>query len=178
MVLKGVSAKLLHKSDAGAVVLNLASADDARAAYVCITENARRAGVDELDAMLVCQQVSGGLELVLGLHRDPEMGLVVMAGSGGVLLELTKDVAFAVPPITRDKARAMIARTHAARLLAGYRGNKTLDADAVVDALVALGRIAEDLADVIQSVDINPFVVLPRGGIALDALFVPRNDKP
>ena len=178
VVLKGVSAKLLHKSDAGAVVLNLASADDARAAYVCITENARRAGVDELDAMLVCQQVSGGLELVLGLHRDPEMGLVVMAGSGGVLLELTKDVAFAVPPITRDKARAMIARTHAARLLAGYRGNKTLDADAVVDALVALGRIAEDLADVIQSVDINPFVVLPRGGIALDALFVPRNDKP
>jgi acetate---CoA ligase (ADP-forming) len=178
VVLKGVSAKLPHKSDAGAVVLNLASADDVRAAYARITENARRAGVDELDAMLVCQQVSGGLELVLGLHRDPEMGLVVMAGSGGVLLELTKDVAFAVPPITRDKARAMIARTHAARLLAGYRGNKTLDADAAVGALVALGRIAEDLADVIQSVDINPFVVLPRGGIALDALFVPRNDKP
>jgi acetyltransferase len=178
VVLKGVSARLPHKSDAGAVMLNLASADDVRAAFARITENVRRAGVDHLDAMLVCQQVSGGLELVLGLHRDPEMGLVVMAGSGGVLLELTKDVAFAVPPITRDKARAMIARTHAARLLAGYRSNKALDADAVIGALVALGRIAEDLADAIQSVDINPFVVLPRGGIALDALFVPRNDKP
>jgi hypothetical protein len=82
-------------------------------------------------------------------------------------------VAFAAPPITRDKARAMIERTHMGRLMRGYRSAATLDIDAVVDALVALGRIAEDLADVVQSIDINPFVVLPRGGLALDALFVP-----
>ena len=62
--------------------------------------------------------------------------------------------------------------------MSGYRGGKPLDAEAVVSALVALGRIADDFADVIQSIDINPFVVLPRGGIALDALFVPRSDKP
>jgi acyl-CoA synthetase (NDP forming) len=104
------------------------------------------------------------------------MGLVVMTGSGGVLLELTKDVAFAAPPITRDKARAMIERTHVARLLRGYRSTETRDIDAVVDALVALGRIADDLSDVVQSIDINPFVVLPRVGFALDALFVPRGD--
>ena len=111
-----------------------------------LPQNVRRAGVGTLDAMMVCQEIGGGLELVLGLHRDPEMGLVVMAGSGGVLLELTKDVAFAAPPITRNKASAMIERTHAARLMRGYRGVAVLDADAVVDALVALGRIAEDLA--------------------------------
>jgi hypothetical protein len=148
-----------------------------RAAYARIAENVRRAGVETLDAMLVCQQVSGGLELVLGVHRDPEMGLVVMAGSGGVLLELTKDVAFAAPPISREKARAMIERTHVARLMTGYRSTAVLDTDAVVDALVALGRIAEDLADTIESIDINPFVALPRGGFALDALFVPRTDS-
>jgi hypothetical protein len=102
------------------------------------------------------------------------MGLVIMAGSGGVLLELTKDVAFAAPPLTRDKARAMIERTHAARLIRGYRSSPALDTDAVTDVLLALDRIAEDLADVVQSIDINPFVVLPRGGFALDALFVPR----
>jgi acyl-CoA synthetase (NDP forming) len=124
--------------------------------------------------MLVCQQISGGLELVLGLNCDPEMGLVVMAGSGGVLLEVTKDVSFAALPITRDKARAMIGRTHAARLMGGYRGAEALDTNAVVDVLVALGRIAEELGDVVQSIDINPFVVLPRGGLALDALFVAR----
>ena len=174
VVLKGVAAKLLHKSDAGAVALHLADDDAVRAAYARIVDNVRRAGIESLDAMLVCQQISGGLELVLGLNRDPEMGLVVMAGSGGVLLELTKDVAFAAPPLTREKARAMIERTHAARLLRGYRSSPVLDADALVDALIALGRIADDLCDVVQSIDINPFVVLPRGGFALDALFVPR----
>jgi acetyltransferase len=174
VVLKAVAAKLLHKSDAGAVALHLGDDDAVRAAYARIAENARLAGIATLDATLVCQQVSGGLELVLGLNRDPEMGLVVMAGSGGVLLELTKDVAFAAPPLTREKVRAMIERTHAARLIRGYRSSPALDTDAVIDALVALGRIAEDLADVVQSIDINPFVVLPRGGFALDALVVPR----
>ena len=174
VVLKAVAAKLLHKSDAGAVALHLADDDAVRAAYARIADNVRRAGIESLDAMLVCQQISGGLELVLGLNRDPEMGLVVMAGSGGVLLELTKDVAFAAPPITREKARAMIERTHAARLMRGYRSSRVLDADAAIDALVALGRIADDLANVVQSIDINPFVVLPRGGFALDALFVSR----
>jgi hypothetical protein len=174
VVLKAVAAKLLHKSDAGAVALHLGDDDAVRTAYARIADNVRRAGIEALDAMLVCQQISGGLELVLGLNRDPEMGLVIMAGSGGVLLELTKDVAFAAPPLTRDKARAMIERTHAARLIRGYRSSPALDTDAVTDVLLALDRIAEDLADVVQSIDINPFVVLPRGGFALDALFVPR----
>jgi acetyltransferase len=174
VVLKAVAAKLLHKSDAGAVALHLANDDAVRTAYERIAANVRRAGIESLDAVLVCQQISGGLELVLGLNRDPEMGLVIMAGSGGILLELSKDVAFAVPPLTREKARAMIERTHAARLMQGYRGSPVLDTDAVIDASIALGRIAEDSGDVVQSIDINPFVVLPRGGFALDALVVPR----
>jgi hypothetical protein len=126
--------------------------------------------------MLVCRQVRGGLELVLGLHRDPEMGLVVMAGSGGILLELIADVAFCVPPISPDKARDMIARTRAGKLLNGYRGSGPLDSEAVVAALVGLGDLAADLEDVVEAVDINPFVALPRGqgGLALDALVVLR----
>jgi len=126
--------------------------------------------------MLVCQQVRGGPELVLGLHRDPEMGLVVMAGSGGVLLELVRDVAFCAPPVSTEKAHDLIGRTRAARLLQGYRGAPPQDVAAVADALVALGRIAVDLPDAIESIDINPFVALPRGqgGLALDALIVLR----
>ena len=174
VALKAVSAKLLHKSDAGAVELGLADDRDLLAAYERIVANVQRGDVGQLDAMLVCQQVSGGVELVLGLHRDPEMGLVVMAGAGGVLLELTKDVAFAAPPLNRAKARAMIERTNVARLLRGYRSAQALDDDTVVDALISLGRIAEDLVDTVQSIDVNPFVALPRGGCALDALVVPR----
>jgi acyl-CoA synthetase (NDP forming) len=132
----------------------------------------RRLSDHSLTGMLVCQQIRGGVELVLGLHRDLEMGLVVMAGSGGVLLELIKDVNFCAPPVSRDKARDMLARMRGAKLLQGYRGGAGLDVEAVVDAIVALGRLAVDLEDVIQSVDVNPFVALPRGGLALDALIV------
>lgn len=171
VVLKAVSDTLTHKSDVGAVALDLATPEELTAAYQAMAQKLRD---HVLAGMLVCQQVRGGLELVLGLHRDPEMGLVVMAGAGGVLLELTKDVAFAAPPISREKALDMLARTRAGRLLQGYRGGPVLDRDATADALVALGRLAEDLKDVIESVDINPFVALPQGqgGMALDALIV------
>jgi succinyl-CoA synthetase beta subunit len=173
VVLKAVAETLLHKSDVSAVALNLATATELTAAYDRMSQGLKQ---HALAGMLVCQQVRGGLELVLGLHRDPEMGLIVMAGSGGVLLELVKDVAFCVPPVTLAKARDLIGRTRAAALLQGYRGAPPRDADAVADALVALGRLAVDLADVVESIDINPFVALPQGqgGLALDALIVLR----
>ncbi len=169
VVLKAVSAELTHKSELGAVALDLASPEQLAAAYDRMAHELR---AHRLAGMLVCRQIRGGLELALGLHRDPEMGLVLMAGSGGVLLELVRDVAFCAPPVTPDKARDMLARLRAAELLAGYRGAQVRDAEAVVDALVALGTFAVELDDVVASVDINPFVALPQGGMALDALIV------
>jgi hypothetical protein len=87
-----------------------------------------------------------------------------------------RDVAFCVPPVSPAKARDLIARTRAGKLMNGYRGSGPLDSDAVVAALVGLGQLAADLGDVVESVDINPFVALPRvqGGLALDALVVLR----
>ncbi len=115
VVLKAVSQTLTHKSDAGAVALNLTTPEQLRAAYERMT--ATLAG-ETLDGMLVGQFVTGGLELVLGLHRDREMGLIVMAGAGGVLLELMKDVAFCAPPVSRAKALDLLARTQAGQLIA------------------------------------------------------------
>jgi len=173
VVLKAVSAALTHKSDMGAVALNLSTPAELAAEFEAMTSRLQQ---HALTGMLVCRQIRGGLELVLGLHRDPELGLVVMAGSGGVLLELVADVAFCVPPISPDKARAMLGRTRAGRLMDGYRGSGPLDGEAVVAALVGLGNLAADLGDVVESIDINPFVALPRGqrGLALDALVVLR----
>jgi len=171
VVLKAVSDTLTHKSDMGAVALNLTTPVALREAYERMAANLQDY---RLDGMLVGQHVGGGLELVLGLHRDREMGLIVMAGGGGVLLELAKDVAFCAPPVSRDKARDLLDRTHAGRLIRGFRGGAARDMDAVVDALVGLGCMAMDLADVIESVDVNPFVALPNGGLALDALIVLR----
>jgi acetate---CoA ligase (ADP-forming) len=173
VVLKAVSASLAHKSDAGAVALNLGSRAELAAEYDAMSARLKQ---HALAGMLVCRQIRGSVELVLGLHRDPELGLVVMAGSGGVLLELVRDVAFCVPPVTPGKARDLITRTRAGQLMAGYRGTGPLDLEAVVAALVGLGHLAADLGDVVESVDINPFVTLPRGqgGLALDALMVLR----
>lgn len=173
VVLKASAASLTHKSDAGGVILGLSDPSAVETGFHTIERNVRAAGFHEpLDGVLVCRQIVGGVELALGLHRDPELGLVVMAGAGGVLLELIKDVTFCLPPISRDKARDALARTRAGALLAGYRGSKPCDADAVIDAMVALGRFAELYGDAIESVDVNPFVALPVGGYALDALVI------
>jgi hypothetical protein len=85
-----------------------------------------------------------------------------------------QDVAFCAPPVGRDKALDLLARTQAGQLIRGYRGSAPRDLEAVVNALAGLGRLAVDLADIIESVDVNPFVALPQSGIALDALIVLR----
>jgi hypothetical protein len=128
----------------------------------------------ELEGFLVAEAISGGVELVLGIQNDPEMGPVVMFGSGGVLLELVGDVAFGVPGLGRAAALAMVERTKAGRLLKGYRGRGASDIEAVIDAIVATGRIAADVGQALQSMDINPLVALPagRGAVALDALVI------
>ena len=173
VVLKAVSDRLPHKSDVGAVMLDRRSADDLGAAFAQIKRNLADHGfAGALDGMLVCKQICGGTELALGVTRDPEMGLAVMVGAGGTLLELLTDVALGVPPISPQKARHMLAQTRAARLIGGYRGGPALDVEAVVRALVALGRLAVDLADVVDSVDVNPFLAMPQGAVALDGLIV------
>jgi acetyltransferase len=180
VVMKVVSAEIAHKSEAGGVRLNLRSPEDVRHAHDGILAGVKafKPGV-HIAGLLVAPQMSGGLELALGIVRDPDVGCVVMVGSGGVLLELMKDTAFGPPGIDAEAAGEMIDRTQAGKMLAGYRGTKPCDRAAVIDALVALGRIARDFGDVIEAVDINPLVVLEkgRGAYALDGLVVLRRPQ-
>ena len=173
VVLKAAGAELTHKSDAGGVLLNNGTAAAVRQGYGTILRNvARKAKGVALDGVLVAEQVAVDLELVIGASRDPEMGTMVMFGSGGVALELYRDVAFAAPTLDEAAAEALIARTKAARLIEGYRGAPALDRRALVKALMAVSRLACDLGDRLESIDVNPFVLRRRGGIALDALVV------
>lgn len=177
VVLKAVSAALAHKTEAGAVLVGLTGEDEVRDGFETIMKNAAKAAPDAaLDGVLVAKAVTDGLELALGISNDPEVGPVVMFGQGGIGLELFGDVAFASPDLDREGAAALIGRTKAARLLDGYRGQGPFDRAATEAALVALGRIARDLPDVIEAVDVNPFVALPGagGGLALDGLVVLR----
>jgi acetyltransferase len=173
VVAKAVSAALPHKSDAGAVILGLASAAAVREAYGRIAEAlARHPAKPALEGVLIAEQASGGLELVLGASRDPEMGPVLLFGSGGVDLELVKDVALAAPPLDAARAAGLIARTRAGTLVKGYRGKPALDRDVLVAALVGLSDLMLDAGDRIASIDVNPFLLRRKGGVALDALVV------
>ena len=177
LVLKLIAAEVQHKSDIGGVVLGIRNDDALRAAYARIAENFARARPGaRLDAVLLAQQVAGGVELVLGIQRDPEIGPVLMFGTGGVLLELRPDVSFGAVPLSPWQAKAMLERTSAGRLLQGYRGAPPADQESVLAAMLALGRLARDLGERIESIDINPFVALPagQGTFALDALVVLR----
>src|SRR5262249_15555322 len=177
VVLKLVSAEVTHKSDIGGVMLGIRSENELRSAYARLEQNLARAQAGaKLTQALVAQQISGGVELVLGVQRDPEIGPVLMFGSGGVLLELTKDVSFGAVPLPSWQGKAMIERTSAGHLLKGYRGAPPCDEETVLAALTALGRLAHDLGDQIESIDINPLVALPegQGAVALDALVVLR----
>jgi len=171
VVAKAVSAALAHKSESGGVVVGLDSAKTVRAACRRIAAAARRAGAT-LDGVLIARQMFDGVELLLGATRDPEMGPVILFGAGGVEAELRRDVALAPPPLDAQAAHALIARTQVGALLDGYRGRPPLDRDAVVAALVALSRLVVDAGARIESIDINPFLVRQRGGVALDALVV------
>ena len=177
VVVKAVAAALTHKSDAGAVQLGLENAQAVSQACAAIARNvvAYDAAI-ELEGWLVAQAVPAGLELVIGIQNDPEMGPVVMFGAGGVWLELVKDVAFAAPGFDHARAEQLIESTRVNALLNGYRGDGPYDRAAVVDALVAVGRLAAEAGDAIESLDINPFVALPagQGAFALDALIIAK----
>jgi acetyltransferase len=171
VVAKAVSAALAHKSDAGGVILGLQSAKTVREACRRMTGPlARRLG--PLDGILIAEQMTDGIELVLGVHRDPDVGPVILFGSGGVDLELVRDVALAPPPLDERAASELIGRTRAGQRIAGFRGAAALDRNALVRALIALSRLALDAGERIESIDINPFLLRRRGGFALDALVV------
>jgi acetyltransferase len=178
VVAKLVSAELAHKSDIGGVVLGLESAAAVRAAYKRLTGPVARRARAKADGVLIAEQMFDGLELVLGMHRDPEMGPVLLFGAGGVELELDRDVALAAPPLDKRAAEALIAQTRVARLIAGYRGKSASDKAALVKALRGLSQLVIDAGSRIESIDVNPFLLKRRGGLALDALVVLAEATP
>jgi acetyltransferase len=172
VVAKGVSAALPHKSDAGAVMVGLDSVKAVRAAYEQIVDAVTRHSGSAPEGVLIAEQVAEGIELVLGANLDPEVGPVILFGTGGVELELYRDVALAPPPLDERRALALIEATRAGKLIHGYRGRPALDVKAAVQALISLSRLMIDAGGRIQSVDINPFLLRRRGGVALDGLVV------
>jgi len=168
LVLKGIGASLMHKSDRGLVHLNLA--------YEQAVENAVETIVsevgDELDGFLIQPHVEGRREFVAGLFQDHQFGPVIMFGIGGVFTEALSDVSFRLAPLTETDAAAMIDEIRGKAMLGDFRGEKVADRGALIQTLMGLSRIGETHPE-ISEIDINPLLVTPEGRVtAVDALVV------
>src|SRR6478672_4852960 len=176
VVAKVVSADILHKSDIGGVVLNLNSAAEVKKAFNDITARVRKIkSKPKLEGILIAQQVKADLELVVGASLDAEMGPVVLFGTGGVDIELMKDVALAGAPLDADEAKQLIHKTKAGVKMKGYRGKPALHEASAVKALVGLSNLMADAGTRIASIDVNPFLINSKVGVAVDGLIVLNN---
>ena len=176
IALKVQSANILHKTEAGAVALNI-GVEGARAAYERVLANAlRHAPTAQIEGVLVQAMAPAGRELILGTNRDPRWGPLLMVGLGGVLVEAVRDVALAPVPLDRDAALALLGRFKGAAILGPYRGLPAADTEALADLMVKLSQFAFDHADDIAEIDLNPVIVHDKGhGVSVvDALIIKR----
>lgn len=177
VVLKVVSADVPHKSDAGGVLVGLADAEAAAKGYAQILANAAQHVPEaRIDGVLVCEMVTEAAEFFVGITSDDALGPIVVAGLGGVYIEIIKDAVAAVPPITPARAAELLRSLKSAPLLDGARGRPPLDLEAFAEAFATVSRIAAAHRGIITELDINPLFVLPDGqGVrAADALVVVR----
>jgi acetyltransferase len=172
VVMKIVSPDITHKSDVGGVKVGLADDRQVTAAFEAMMTGIPRLKPEARLVGVSIQQMCrkpGAQEVILGVNRDPQFGPMLMFGLGGILVEVLKDVSFALAPLTADDARQMIAKTRTYPILKGVRGQAGVDIDAVVEGLLRLSQLAVDFPH-IKEVDINPFMVSRPGdpSIAVD----------
>ena len=169
VVLKVVSPDILHKSDVGGVVVDLKSPHEVRTAYEAIVNNvAKHTPGARVRGVLVQQMASPSLEVVIGMTKDPTFGPALMFGLGGVFVEVLRDVAFRIAPITEADAWEMVREIRAFEVLQGVRGQEPSDIGALVDILLKVSRLVVEHGEIDQ-LDLNPIFVYAEGAVVVDA---------
>jgi len=171
VVLKISSPHIIHKTDVGGVKLNLQTPEEVRNGFYEVTENVRRfMPYADISGVEVYNMVPRGNEVIIGANKDPQFGMLLMFGLGGIYINFLKDVSFRLAPLTRKEALEMITETKTYVLLRGVRGEPPSDVDAIVDALLRISQLVNDFKE-ISELDINPLFVYERGKgcSALDA---------
>ena len=172
VVLKISSPQILHKTDVGGVKLGLRTPEEVKEAFEEITLNAKRFVPDAyIKGVLVCEMITEGKELILGVSYDNTFGHMVMFGLGGIYVEVFKDVSFRIVPVSRSEAVEMIDEIKGKSLLEGVRGEKPYDKEDIIDKILRLSQLVKDFP-IIKEVDINPYIVKHQGGVALDARII------
>jgi len=174
VVVKIMSPDILHKSDAGGVKVNLASAAEAMAAIDAMAASPKIKGA-RIDGYLIEEMAPAGQEIVVGGLRDAQFGPLVMVGLGGIFVEVLADVSFRICPISRLDAQEMLDELKGAPILKGARGRKAVSRDAIVDVLLKVGGengLLMRHAAEIREADINPLIVSETAAMAVDARFI------
>jgi acyl-CoA synthetase (NDP forming) len=173
VVVKILSRHVSHKTDVGGVAVGVSPAE-VSACCEAMSERFAKATGREPEGFLIQELVTGGTELILGFHRDPQLGPVVLLGMGGVAAEVYRDTALRLAPLTRRDAEQMISSLKAAPLLKGFRGRPQADLNALVETMLAFSGMVMALGDTLIEAEINPLFAMPeRGGVvAADAVVV------
>jgi acetyl coenzyme A synthetase (ADP forming)-like protein len=178
LALKIVSPDILHKTEAGGVIIGVDGAQAAREAYDKIIANALAYNKDaDITGVQVQEMVGGGHEVIVGATTDPTFGKIVAFGLGGVLVEVLKDVTFRLAPLSAAEARSMINGIKAAEVLQGARGAASVDIDALADVLQKVSTLVTDFPE-ISEFDLNPVFASPDGAIAADVRILLETDAP
>jgi succinyl-CoA synthetase beta subunit len=171
VVLKGRAAHLPHKSEHNLVHLGLASADAVTKAFAeLVTRMRKLAPLGAPGDIILQPMLRDGVELIVGIRNDPAFGSLVVIGLGGIFVELIKSVAIRLGPIGVEDARAMLGETHASDLLAGFRGKGPYDLIAAATAIAAISDFGVATEGLIESLEINPLIVLEQGAFGVDVL--------
>ena len=169
VVLKIVSPQVLHKSDAGGVLINVKDEDGVRKGYNKILENVKAHVPDaEITGILVQEMAPNGTEVIVGSTKDPTFGPTLMFGLGGIFVEILKDVSFRLAPITRTDAEEMVKEIKAYKILEGVRGMPPADQETIVDILLATSKMLMECPEV-KELDMNPVLVYEKGAKIVDA---------
>jgi acyl-CoA synthetase (NDP forming) len=172
VVLKIVSPDIIHKSDAGGVMVNLKSVVEVRNAYGKILENAKKYNsAANIVGVLVQEMAPQSTEVIVGAIKDPQFGQTLMFGLGGIFVELLNDVTFKVAPITREDAHEMVIKVKAYPLLKGYRNTPPADIDAIISVLLNTSKLVMDYPE-IKELDLNPIMVYENGAKTVDARII------
>jgi acyl-CoA synthetase (NDP forming) len=167
--MKVESPDIVHKTDVGGVVVDLRTPDEVRIEYDAMMNRVREAEPDaEVAGVLIQPFVRGGRETIVGGTTDPTFGPLIMFGLGGVYVEALKDVVFRVHPMTDLDAEQMVRSIRGYSVLQGVRGEPPSDEEAIQDVILRVSQLMGDNPE-ISELDINPFLVQPEGGVALDA---------
>lgn len=179
VVLKIASPDILHKTDVGGVKVGLQNATDVRDAFDLITYRSQRYLPEaRLWGCQVQKMMPSGLEILIGMNRDPQFGPLVTFGLGGIYVEALKDASFRIAPFSRDEAAQMLTEIRAKALLDGVRGEPPVDKETLIEALLRIGQLVLDFPEIAE-LDINPFIVYEegRGGVALDMRLILLNTE-